>query len=62
MLRGNGQLNPDGVRDYDLLVPLSVEALTIERHSAARESWLREADSWRASLGGPVDATDDAPG
>ena len=27
MLRGDGQINPDGVRDYDLLVPATVEAL-----------------------------------
>ena len=27
MLRGDGQMNPDGVRDYDLLVPASVETL-----------------------------------
>ena len=25
MLRGDGQINPDGVRDYDLLVPATVE-------------------------------------
>jgi ribulose-phosphate 3-epimerase len=53
MLRGDGQINPDGVRDYDLLVPMSVEALTIERHAGAREEWLHEADAWRASLGDP---------
>ena len=33
MLRGDGQMNPDGVRDYDLLVPATVEALVIERHA-----------------------------
>ena len=27
MLRGDGAMNPDGVRDYDLLVPATVEAL-----------------------------------
>ncbi|HEY6057843.1 MAG TPA: ribulose-phosphate 3-epimerase [Candidatus Limnocylindrales bacterium] len=48
MLRGNGQINPDGVRDYDLMVPASVEALTIERHAAARERYLAEAEAWRA--------------
>ena len=25
MLRGDGQMNPDGVRDYDLLVPAAAE-------------------------------------
>jgi ribulose-phosphate 3-epimerase len=47
MLRADGQVNPDGVRDYDLLVPLSVEGLTTERHAAARERYLREAQAWR---------------
>jgi ribulose-phosphate 3-epimerase len=47
MLRGDGQYNPDGVRDYDLLVPLSVEPLTVERHAAARTERLREAETWR---------------
>jgi ribulose-phosphate 3-epimerase len=49
MLRGEGQVNPDGVRDYDLLVPLSVESLTQERHADARESYLRDAEAWRES-------------
>ena len=30
--------NPDGVRDYDLLVPASVETLVTERHAAARDA------------------------
>jgi ribulose-phosphate 3-epimerase len=47
MLRGDGQVNPDGVRDYDLLVPMSVEALTVDRHASAREVYQREADGWR---------------
>jgi hypothetical protein len=47
MLRGDGQINPDGVRDYDLLVPATVEALVVERHSDARATYLREADEWR---------------
>jgi ribulose-phosphate 3-epimerase len=48
MLRGEGQMNPDGLRDFDLLVPLSTESLTHERHDEAREAWLREAEGWRA--------------
>jgi ribulose-phosphate 3-epimerase len=47
MLRGDGQVNPDGVRDYDLLVPMSVEALATERHTIAREAYLRQAAEWR---------------
>jgi hypothetical protein len=46
-LRGSGQFNPDGVRDYDLLVPASAEELTSERHSAERERYLEEAARWR---------------
>jgi ribulose-phosphate 3-epimerase len=47
MLRGDGGMNPDGVRDYDLLVPAMVEALVIERHASARDRYLGEADAWR---------------
>jgi ribulose-phosphate 3-epimerase len=47
VLRGEGNINPDGVRDYDLLVPLSAESLTIERHGESRDAYLREADGWR---------------
>ena len=50
MLRGDGQINPDGVRDYDLLVPMSVEALTIERHAIARDTYRRQADEWREAF------------
>ena len=50
MLRGDGQMNPDGVRDYDLLVPASVEALVIDRHAAARLVHEREAAAWRAAF------------
>jgi hypothetical protein len=46
-LRGSGRFNPDGVRDYDLLVPASVERMTIERHSAERARYLDEAAKWR---------------
>jgi ribulose-phosphate 3-epimerase len=46
-LRGSGTFNPDGVRDYDLLVPASAEQLTIERHATDRERYLAEADGWR---------------
>jgi ribulose-phosphate 3-epimerase len=51
MLRGDGQVNPDGVRDYELLVPAPAEALAIERHAGDRERWAAEADRWRASFG-----------
>src|SRR4029079_111708 len=47
MLRGDGQINPDGVRDYDLLVPASTETLVRERHTAARDAYERDAEAWR---------------
>ncbi len=50
MLRGEGRINPDGVRDYDLLVPAPVGALAQERHGDARERYLEEAERWRASF------------
>jgi ribulose-phosphate 3-epimerase len=50
MLRGDGQINPDGVRDYDLLVPATVEAHVIDHHGSTRERLLAEADAWRASI------------
>jgi ribulose-phosphate 3-epimerase len=51
MLRGDGQINPDGVRDYELLVPASVEAHVIDQHGATLDRLLREAADWRASFG-----------
>ena len=46
-LRGSGQFNPDGVRDYDLLVPASAEILVHERHTGDRERYLAAAAAWR---------------
>ena len=46
-LRGSGQFNPDGVRDYDLLVPASAEALVHERHAGDRERFVSAAAAWR---------------
>jgi ribulose-phosphate 3-epimerase len=50
MLRGEGRINPDGVRDYDLLVPATIEALVIEWHSQARDTYQREAAAWREAF------------
>ena len=50
MLRGEGRINPDGVRDYDLLVPAPVASLAENRHAAAREEYLDAAERWRASI------------
>jgi hypothetical protein len=46
-LRGTGQWNPDGVRDYDLLIPASAEALAVKRHAGDRERYLADAERWR---------------
>ena len=50
MLRGGGWMNPDGVRDYDLLVPASVEAIVVERFIDARTGLERDADAWRMAF------------
>jgi ribulose-phosphate 3-epimerase len=50
MLRGDGQINPDGVRDYDLLVPASIEAHVVREHGQSRDRLLADADTWRAEL------------
>ena len=43
-------MNPDGVRDYDLLVPATTETLVEERHRAARDAALAAADAWRSAF------------
>ena len=50
MLRGGGQMNPDGVRDYDLLVPASAEAVVVERFAAARARHEQDAETWRTAF------------
>jgi len=50
MLRGDGQINPDGVRDYELMVPASVESHVVRAHGASRDRLLAEAEAWRAEL------------
>jgi hypothetical protein len=50
MLRADGQMNPDGIRDYELLVPRQVETLTLERYAAERDQAYAEAEAWRATF------------
>ncbi len=50
MLRGDGQVNPDGVRDYDLLVPRSAEAWVRDHFTDACDAATVEAAAWRAQL------------
>jgi len=49
MLRGDGPADEAGEREYDLSVPMSAEALVVERHAAERDRWLSDAEAWRAS-------------
>jgi hypothetical protein len=56
MVRGDGLINPDGVRDYELLVPAEVERHVVESHGASRERLLAEAETWRASFPPSTDA------
>jgi ribulose-phosphate 3-epimerase len=50
MLRGDGRINPDGVRDYELLVPASVEDAVIARFGQLRDRLATEAEDWRAEV------------
>ena len=50
MLRSDGAMNPDGMRDYDLMVPATAETLATERHAAGRARYEGEAEAWRARL------------
>jgi ribulose-phosphate 3-epimerase len=61
MLRADGRMNPDGVRDYELLVPRTVEALALERYATEREEACAQAETWRGSFGAVVEPGDDAP-
>jgi len=53
MLRANGRMNPDGIRDYELLVPRSVETVARERFTPERQRAEAEADEWRAAFASP---------
>ncbi len=60
MLRSDGQVNPDGVRDYDVLVPSTHVALVIEQFTVSRDRLIGEADAWRAALRAALRAGDAA--
>jgi hypothetical protein len=53
MLRADGRMNPDGIRDYELMVPRQVEHLTLDRYAAERTAASEEAEAWRASYEAP---------
>lgn len=50
MLRGDGRINPDGVRDYELMIPATVEDAAIARFGALRTRLDAEAETWRAEM------------
>ncbi|HEX8939088.1 MAG TPA: ribulose-phosphate 3-epimerase [Candidatus Limnocylindrales bacterium] len=54
-LRTDGRINPDGVRDYELLVPASAEAAAVRYWGEARQRAEAEAGAWRASF--PIEGT-----
>lgn len=50
MLRGDGVINPDGVRNYELMIPATVEDAVIARFGPLRDRLGEEAEAWRAEL------------
>jgi ribulose-phosphate 3-epimerase len=50
MLRGDGMINPDGIRDYDILVPAAAETLADQRCGARISVLEVEAVAWRADV------------
>jgi len=50
MFRGNGEFNPDGIRDYDLLVPASAESFVVDRFAEAKLRYDRDASDWRQAF------------
>ncbi len=54
LLRADGRMNPDGVRDYELMVPRQVETLALERYATERAAAYEEADAWRSSYTAPA--------
>jgi ribulose-phosphate 3-epimerase len=49
LLRGDGPVGPDGIREYDLLVPVAAEPIVRERHAASLEAAEDAASSQRAA-------------
>jgi ribulose-phosphate 3-epimerase len=62
MLRGDGLVNPDGVRDYELMIPATVEDAVLERFGARRAELVEEAGRWRAGLLAAGGSAEDAVG
>ncbi len=49
-LRDDGQMNPDGVRNYELLIPLAAEEAAVSRFAEARQKAETDAEAWRQRL------------
>jgi ribulose-phosphate 3-epimerase len=49
MLRGDGPVNPDGVRDYDVLVPAAAEAIVEDRWTERIAALAEAAVGWRTA-------------
>ncbi|HYH92915.1 MAG TPA: ribulose-phosphate 3-epimerase [Candidatus Saccharimonadales bacterium] len=62
MLRGDGQVNPDGIRDYELLVPILSEPAVAERFTELRGTLIADAERWRAGFAAQASPADPASG
>jgi ribulose-phosphate 3-epimerase len=65
-LRGDGPVGPDGVREYDLLVPVAAEPIVRDRHAVALDAADEAASLQRAAgtalAASPEVAADPVPG
>jgi hypothetical protein len=46
-LRGDGSASADPIREFDILIPASVERIAEERHAADRARYEALAEAWR---------------
>jgi len=64
LLRGDGPVGPDGVREYDLLVPVAAEPIVRERHAGSLGAADDAASLQRAAgtlIGTPPEVAADPP-
>jgi len=61
MLRADGLIGPDGIRDVDLLVPRTAAAWVEERFGAQRDELLEAAGAARAGSAAPLGGGAEAP-
>jgi ribulose-phosphate 3-epimerase len=53
-LRGNGSESADPMREFDILIPASVERIAEERHASDRARYEALADAWQVDEAGRV--------